>query len=804
MSQPLRENLVDESKSAAQAFDSYVAEQGAGGESPLQAALGRKLAPAGSTREKMIRAMAMAKRISREEGFGAATKRAFKKIGRKLGVANQSAPAIEASAPTAAPTSSGDWRLDLVKRSLQHAAQSLAIADEYERAMNVAESSAQKPLPTYVPFDATPHDFSNPPANLYAFYLPQFHPFPENDKWWGKGFTEWTNVSKAVPQFPGHYQPHLPDELGFYDLRLPEIQERQVELAKHFGLQGFVFYYYWFGGKRLLDRPLDSFCENPKIDFPFCLMWANENWTRRWDGKEDDVLMAQDHSPEADVRFIEDALKYLRHPNYIKIDGRPVLMVYRHTLLPNVKATTDRWRETCKANGLPDPYLMAAQTFSWQDDPRELGFDAAIEFPPHNLYKECSCINYQGQGMIKPINDKFTGIIYSYPSIVGNRLYRPAKVPPYPLYETVMPMWDNTARRATASDSYVYGSPDLYKLWLQKLIMRAADNPHKPAKMVFINAWNEWAEGAHLEPDRRYGYGYLQATRDALLNVQAIRAQSMGQYANVKPIDYEKEALEEPPKSPILIYQMGKVASGTIYTVLKNANIDKPVLHCHLLHDLEEMEKRLVSALANPTSSLEHIAACKIFRDWMSTGDANTVWNVITLVREPVGRNVSDFFERADQFIPNLRARVAANDLTIEEVREVFLHCFRHDASLNWFDLQFEPVFHVDVLNEPFDPAKGYAIYEKLPSRVLVIRMKDLNSKLEQALEDFLGIKNAKPLKTNTAEDKDYIDLIQKFRRMPLPHEYVSSMLESKLATHFFSKEELADLYRRYTQEGLQ
>ena len=758
--------------------------------------------PGGGIGEKLMRAVATAKRVARDEGVARAAKLAVGKIGRKLGVIPpRPVPHAQATeqtsseslTPSASPHRIGDRVI-----------QSAAISEEYTRALNVADSSAQKTLPTYVPFDPTEYDYSNSPAKVVAFYLPQFYPFPENDKWWGKGFTEWTNVSKAIPQFVGHYQPHLPDELGFYDLRVNEVQERQVELAKHYGLSGFCFYYYWFDGRRLLDKPLDSFVENPNINFPFCLMWANEDWTRRWDGMEGEILMGQTHSPESDVRFIEDTIKYLKHPNYMKIDGRPILMIYRHTLLPNVTETLSRWRETCKAHGVADPYIMVAESFGYREDPRPLGFDAAIQFPPHNLHKECVCLHCEGHETLTTLHNDFRGMVYSYPSIVGNLLFKPRPALPYPVYETAVPMWDNTARRAKSGHAYAYGSPELYRLWLQQLLQRSTKNKYQPEHFVFVNAWNEWAEGAHLEPDRRYGYGYLQATRDALLNVTNLQNCDLGKYKNIQPHDYDKEALAKPPKSPIIIFQMGKVASGTAHVVLSELKLSEPVLHCHMLAHLEQIEERLISIVGDPTTSLEHIAVCKKIRDWMATADDKTVWNVITLVREPVGRNVSEFFERANQFLPNLRERIAINDITIEEVRDVFLHAYRQEGSLDWFNNQFKTVFDIDVLNEPFDPAKGYAIYEKLPTRVLLIRVKDLNGKLEQALEDFLGIKGAKPIQTNTAEDKDYIDLIQRFRKMPLPHEYVSKMLSSKLATHFFSPEELADLYRRYTEEGLQ
>jgi SAM-dependent methyltransferase len=346
------------------------------------------------------------------------------------------------------------------------------------------------------------------PAKLICFYLPQFHVFPENDEWWGKGFTEWTNVVPAQPQFEGHYQPHVSSELGNYNLLNPAVQRRQAELAKLYGIEGFCFYFYWFAGHRLMEQPIRNFMEDDEIDLPFCLCWANENWSRRWDGLDSDILIAQEHSAEDDLAFIAHIAEYLKSPRYIRVDGKPLLLVYRPSLLPSARQTVQRWREWCRYNGIGEIYLAYTQSFELED-PAKYGFDAAIEFPPNNS----SPPNITDR--VVPLHENFTGTVYDW-RIFVERSERYVK-PNYQLYRSVCPSWDNTARRKNNSTIFKNSSPDLYQKWLKNAINYTVENNPEPDKrLIFVNAWNEWAEGAHLEPDERYGYAWLQATRNAL------------------------------------------------------------------------------------------------------------------------------------------------------------------------------------------------------------------------------------------------------------------------------------------------
>ncbi len=357
-----------------------------------------------------------------------------------------------------------------------------------------------------MPPDSDP--LSYPPIRLIAFYLPQFHAIPENNTWWGDGFTEWTNVKSASPRFSGHYQPRRPGELGYYDLENIEVMQQQTELAKHYGLAGFCFYFYWFGGKRLLEKPVMQYLENKNIKQPFCLCWANENWSRRWDGLNDQILIAQVHSPEDDLAFIKYLSKYLKDPRYIRINDKPLLLVYRPSLLPAAKETALRWRTWCAANGIGKIYLAYTQSFETVD-PRQYGFDAAIEFPPNNSSPPLIT------GQIPECRTDFRGQIYDWR--VFHQRSKRYKQPEYTLFRGVCPSWDNTARLKNKGTVFLNNSPGEYRQWLTNAIFdTAARFKKKDERLVFVNAWNEWAEGAYLEPDQQFGRSYLEATREAL------------------------------------------------------------------------------------------------------------------------------------------------------------------------------------------------------------------------------------------------------------------------------------------------
>ncbi len=351
----------------------------------------------------------------------------------------------------------------------------------------------------------------NTPKAL-AFYLPQFHPIPENDEWWGRGFTEWTNVNRARPLYPGHYQPHVPSDLGYYDLRLPEVRQAQADLASSHGISGFVYYHYWFHGKRLLERPFDEVLSSGSPDTPFALCWANEEWTRNWDASTGRVLMPQEFSDADDLAHIRWLAGAFADDRYIKIDGRPLMLIYRAQQLPDPKRTADIWRREAQKLGFPDLYLCWVE--SWgppPGGPEAFGLDASVGFIPHS-----------GEQLYRPIEGTRGHRIFDYESAYTAELWKPE--PPWKRFPSVMVGWDNTARRPYGATIYEGATPEAYERWLRHVVA-SVDTVRPEENYIFVVAWNEWAEGNHLEPDERYGRAFLEASRAVL--VDSTPAQSL-------------------------------------------------------------------------------------------------------------------------------------------------------------------------------------------------------------------------------------------------------------------------------------
>jgi lipopolysaccharide biosynthesis protein len=362
--------------------------------------------------------------------------------------------------------------------------------------------------------DADPTD-----VKLIAFYLPQFHPIPENDEWWGSGFTEWRNVAAARPYFPRHHQPKLPADLGFYDLRLPESRQAQADLARQYGVFGFCYYHFWFSGRRLLERPFNEVLLTGKPNFPFCLCWANENWTRVWDGSERSILMEQHYSRDDDLAHIQALAPALGDPRYIRVSGKPLLLIYRSSRLPEPARTLETWRNEARRLGVGELFLARVESNPTEhDDPRTYGFDAGVEFAPDWSVVQSRALSKLWNviwkiGSSANLCQPRSARVIDYVELVNRMLAKPPV--PYSRFRCVTPMWDNSARKRCNANIVAGSTPLLYENWLREVVRRSG-SVEQIGKIVFINAWNEWAEGAYLEPDLRWGRAYLEATARVL------------------------------------------------------------------------------------------------------------------------------------------------------------------------------------------------------------------------------------------------------------------------------------------------
>lgn len=347
---------------------------------------------------------------------------------------------------------------------------------------------------------------------LIAYYLPQFHLTKENNQWWGRGTTEWDNVTRAIPQYTGHYQPRLPKDLGFYNLEMKTTLERQIELAKYGGIYGFAIYYYNLSNdKKFLRKPLDILLDNEDLDFPFCLYWANEDWKKGYVSVDDGLLAKQFTSYEEYRYAIHDMSKYLNDKRYIKINEKKLIMIYKPLNIPNTIDVFNYWRKYCLENNLGEIYIMATKddNINDLDSYYKNGFDGVNEFTPINEVYDYIVINDN----INFIGE-FNGVVFDYKEYVENKKY--LKNSSNKIYKCVIPGWDNTPRKANKSFIFKDSSPMLYYNWLSDVINSTKNNSLLDDNIIFINAWNEWGEGAILEPCTHYGYAYLNKTIKSL------------------------------------------------------------------------------------------------------------------------------------------------------------------------------------------------------------------------------------------------------------------------------------------------
>lgn len=425
-----------------------------------------------------------------------------------------------------------------------------------------------------------------------AFYLPQYHSFPENDGWWGKGFTEWVNVRSGKPGFDGHYQPREPHpDFGYYNLEDISVIRKQAQLARQHGIHGFVFYYYWFSGKRLMEKPVDQLLQHPEIEIPFCLCWANENWTRAWDGKNQDILIGQDYSDEDDNRFIADMKRYIDDPRYIRINGKPLIIVYNPGQIPDCHKTFSVWREKGRELGLGEILIWTCETANNTAETLKIldCIDAVVEFPPHNMWLdaiEVKGVDCHGK---KPT-------IYHYGRLAEDRISRlkNEKKGRIPIHHGVMLGWDNAARRRDGWFTYCGFSLKALYRWTLAVADRTRRDFPEEERYCFINAWNEWGEGTYLEPDAKYGYASINTVSRALFSLPLKEDLKV-----FNPIEDQKASpvSEEISQRSSIAVQVHMFYPETLEETIEEMNHIPYPFDCYISTDIEEkreyIEKRM-------------------------------------------------------------------------------------------------------------------------------------------------------------------------------------------------------------------
>lgn len=370
---------------------------------------------------------------------------------------------------------------------------------------------------------------------IITFYLPQFHNIPENNEWWGEGFTEWSNVKKAKPLYDGHAQPRVPLNDNYYNLLDDEVKKWQVKIAKDHGIYGFAYYHYWFNGRMLLEKPMEQMLANKEIDMPFCISWANETWTKAWVGNERQVLILQKYGEKKEwVEHFNYLLQFFKDDRYIKINGKPLFIIYRPEVIECLNDMLDCWNEEAKKNGIPGlAFAYQSNEFNNITNKDDSRFDFDIEFQPnlavHDLNKEKhTFIRKLKRKVSRIIESKFGIEIDRFTSDLSNKIMHYNRIDYDLVWKEIIKRkptsvksipgafvgWDNTPRYGERASVYVGDTPDKLYYYMDKQIKNARDN--YKSEYIFMYAWNEWAEGGYLEPDTRFGFGNLDAIKKAL------------------------------------------------------------------------------------------------------------------------------------------------------------------------------------------------------------------------------------------------------------------------------------------------
>ncbi|WP_448724880.1 glycoside hydrolase family 99-like domain-containing protein [Pseudomonas farris] len=497
------------------------------------------------------------------------------------------------------------------------------------------------PLPYYEEQRDYSDSFVHDTIKILAYYLPQFSPNPENDEWHGKGFTEWHKVRAANPLFHGHYQQHVPHaDIGYYQLDSHEQMAVQAAQMAQAGVHGMIFYHYWFSGKLILEKPAQTLLDHPEINMPFSFCWANENWTRRWDGNEQEILLGQIYSKEDASAFIQYLIPFFKDDRYIKIDGRPVLFVYRPSSMEFVNEYIDIWAAECLAQGVGAPFVVATLTRG-ATAPQDYGMDAAVERVLQDWTDGAVPEIKSQKHPYWPIN----GSILDYSSVADHYIEKEL-TNDYPLFRSLVPTWDNTARYGTEAFALDGFTTSKFQDWLEHLIDYSEQNLPEDRRFVVINAWNEWAEGAHLEPDTRFGYGYLNSVGRALSGYK---------FSDTEYFEIDENTVVNIVFSSAVTKQLGenRVLRDAFFKCVKNSNIFSK---CKITIADSDLHGYLKSNSVDTELDRQSTTGLTLEFNQVYLFPSHTIEALIKMSLRHTGFNICASVRNDEKVLPNLKA----------------------------------------------------------------------------------------------------------------------------------------------------
>jgi len=580
-------------------------------------------------------------------------------------------------------------------------------------------------------------DFSNLNSTIktIALYLPQFHESKENNKFWGKGFTEWTNVKKSKPRFKGHHQPRIPGDnyryLGYYDLTEIKTIENQVKLAKNHGIYGFGIYYYWFSGKTVLKKPINLFLKHSYIKFKFLLIWANENWSKRWDGRDKEILIKQEYKKTDPYNFIISIKKYIIDDRYIKIDNKPILGLYEPSKIPKLKKTMRIWRKKSREIGIGEIFILICINRNKTQDFQDLNlFDASYEFPPRN--------SFQNNRILNKKTLIYSELLYKSKDFNDTNI----NLQKFPYFRGSMVEWDNCAR-INNCEIFDHYSPEQFYMLNKIIIDWTIKHYYKDMRYIFINAWNEWGEGSYLEPDDRYGYASINSLSKAIFNLpyfnkyHSIGENKIAVLLHIHKEDSIKEIINKINNIPyiynlfIYIYNQINIDQLKEYIKLKsNAN------YFELKYFLNIQGNLLASFFNFRNKAKNYKYICNIntkqnedinyFEDWK-----NYIYNNLLGDSKIVSEIISDFEDN--------------NDLGIIFPEKYYKSLIHYGDSINDSDLKYlnyiiKKIYpHTQVSQNLFDFPEGNMFWAKINA---IYPIFNLNSNIIVTNKSILIIKN--------------------------------------------------------------